>query len=105
MDEIPIVRLDVDLAKIMAEHVKTTDPLVRHAIDMIFRIDEEKSGPHSAEFLQGFFSGLMLARYRLIESQQPSREANLVTELAILLACKYIERSETTEFKTSTKAT
>ena len=94
MEEIPIVRLNVALAKIMAEHKDKADPLVRYAIDMIFKVDEETLGEHSTEFLQGIFSGVMLARYRILHDKEPSRESSLISELAVLLAQKYIDKVE-----------
>jgi hypothetical protein len=72
-----------------------TEPLLREAVAAHFLIEEEQQGELSIDFLQGFFSGVHFAQTWLLKVEGPaSKSAQLVSELAIEAARKYIERFE-----------
>ena len=91
------IRLDADMAALFLEEAdrhQTTPEALQELMQMSFEEDEKVHGVPTIEFLQGFFSGLMLAKGVLFQTEGGQQSADDVARLAVEAARRYIDRIE-----------
>lgn len=93
----PSIRQDADIAtSFLDASGGDFDPALRRSMDHLFAIDTKENGAPSSDFLQGLFSGTLLALYMSAseKEQDPKDVLLLLASLAIETARWYNDQIE-----------